>query len=149
MSQVAQFIDILLAVLLAGTIGLIAFKALDLWRPGLLGRPSVATRLGATELELDAGLELLEGWMTPLAVIAATAPFIGLVGTVIHIMDALRALGTVGAELSVISGPVVTALNATLVGLASAIPAAAAHSLMQRKLQVLENQQRRALAAAR
>lgn len=145
MSTVAFGIDLFLYGLLALTLATIAFKVLDLWLPALVGRPEPWARLGHTESSLDEGLEKLESGLTFLALVAAMAPFVGLAGTVIHIMDALRALGSAGADVSVISGPVVTALNATLVGLASAIPAAIAHGLMQRRLQLLENSQRRRL----
>lgn len=145
MSTVAFGIDLFLYGLLALTLATIAFKVLDLWLPALVGRPEPWARLGLTESSLDEGLEKLESGLTFLALVAAMAPFVGLAGTVIHIMDALRALGSAGADVSVISGPVVTALNATLVGLASAIPAAIAHGLMQRRLQLLENSQRRRL----
>lgn len=143
MTQIAQYIDVLLYALVAVTVGLILYKTLDLWWPRALGRQVHAVRLGQDDRAIEEGLESLESGLTALAVIASTAPFVGLAGTVIHIMDALRVLGTAGAELSLISGPVVTALNATLVGLASAIPAAAAHAVMLRRLQVLENRQRR------
>lgn len=143
MSTVAFVIDLFLYGLVALTVSVILFKTLDLWLPALLGRAEPWARLGNTEASIDEGLEKLESGLTFLALVAAMAPFVGLAGTVIHIMDALRALGSAGADVSVISGPVVTALNATLVGLASAIPAAIAHGLMQRRLQLLENAQRR------
>lgn len=145
MTQVGFYIDLSLYALFAVTVALIVYKVLDLWAPSMLGRVGHAERLGSDEQSLDLGLERLESGIAVLSVIAATAPFVGLAGTVIHIMDALRAMGSAGADVSVISGPVVTALNATLVGLASAIPAAVAHALMVRRLQVLEGRQRRLL----
>jgi biopolymer transport protein ExbB/TolQ len=148
MTTVGLIIDYFLYALVAVTLGLTLYKTVELWAPELMGRPSHAELLGRTELSLDEGLERLEGGLTFLATVATIAPFIGLAGTVVHIMDALRALGSAGADVAVISGPVVTALKATLVGLASAIPAAIAHSLMVRRVQVLENRQRRALASA-
>jgi biopolymer transport protein ExbB/TolQ len=146
MTTVGLTIDYFLYALVAVTLGLSLYKAVELWAPTLMGRQAHAEALGRTERSIDEGLERLEAGLTFLAVIAAMAPFVGLAGTVVHVMDALRALGSAGADVAVISGPVVTALKATLVGLASAIPAAVAHSLMVRRVQVLENRQRRALA---
>jgi biopolymer transport protein ExbB/TolQ len=146
MTTVGLTIDYFLYALVAVTLGLSLYKAVELWAPTLMGRQAHAEALGSTERSIDEGLERLEAGLTFLAVIAAMAPFVGLAGTVVHVMDALRALGSAGADVAVISGPVVTALKATLVGLASAIPAAVAHSLMVRRVQVLENRQRRALA---
>lgn len=148
MNTVGIAIDFLLYALVALTLALIVYKSLDLWMPTWLGKRPHAEQLGTTATTFDEGMERLESWLTLLGLTAAIAPFIGLAGTVIHIMDALRAMGSAGADVSVISGPVVTALNATLVGLASAIPAAVAHGAMTRRLQVIENRQRRLFAAA-
>lgn len=57
-----------------------------------------------------------------LATIVATAPFIGLSGTVYHIIQALKQMNGSVTDISVISGPISTALYSTLWGLASAIP---------------------------
>lgn len=143
MTAIEPVIDYALYLLFALTMALVVYKTLDLWMPSLLGRADFSQQLGPDEASLDLGMEQLEAGLTLLALLAVITPFIGLAGTVIHIMAALRAMGTAGADVSVISGPVVTALNATLVGLASAIPAASAHALMSRRLQVLENRQRR------
>ncbi len=143
MKTLAFSLDAALYVLLALTVLLIVYKSLDLLRPSVLGKPAPSERLGRTDAEISAGMEELESWLTALAVIASAAPFIGLVGTVMHIIEALRNMGMGVADMSLVSGPIATALNSTLVGLASAIPAAIAHALFQRRLQVLENRQRR------
>lgn len=141
MKNFAQFLDYVLVALSFFTYLAITYKALDLYLPRWLGKPSFAQRLGASDTELAKGMQGLESWMTFLAVVASTAPFIGLVGTVLHIMDALRAMGGV-ADIKIISGPIATALNATLIGLSSAIPAAVAYAFYQRRLQVIENNHR-------
>jgi len=148
MNTAGTLIDLLLYAMLALTLALILYKTLDLWFPALVGRPSFDKQLGGTSGSLDAGIERLESGMVALAAMGSAAPLVGLVGTVIHIMDALRALGSAGADVTVISGPIVTALNATLVGLACAIPAVIAHGLMSRRLQLLENRHQRQRALA-
>lgn len=148
MNYAAQILDYSLYILLCGTVVLVAFKVMDLWFPERMGKRAIAARMGEGECSLSEALDELESGLSVLAVIAATAPFVGLAGTVIHIMEALRGMGISGADFGVVSGPIVTALNATLFGLASAVPAAAAHALMQRRIQLLENAHRRVLRRA-
>ena len=138
MKTIASSLDMLLYAMVALTVALIVYKVIDLWLPRLLGRKPFALRVHAGSDEVSDEIERLEGGMAFVAVIASAAPFVGLAGTVLHIMEALRGMG-LNADMMLISGPIATALNSTLVGLASAIPAAAAYSLMQRRLQVLQN----------
>lgn len=147
MNSLAFSVDLALYALCFLTLVLIIYKSLDLLKPQWLGKASVEQRLGQTPLELSAAMEELESWMTALALVASAAPFVGLVGTVMHIIEALRNMGAGTADMTLIGGPIATALNSTLVGLASAVPAAIAHALLQRKLQVVENTQRRKLEA--
>jgi biopolymer transport protein ExbB/TolQ len=144
MSQLAVLIDYLLYGLVMLSVSLIVFKVIDLWLPSLIGRDE-ENRLGATHEDLLEGVEQLEEGLTLLAVIASAAPFIGLSGTVMHIIEAMRAMGNASADIGLITGPISTALNATLIGLASAIPAAVAHALFQRKIQVAYNRRLREL----
>lgn len=134
-------IDYFLYALVALTSAMILYKALHLWAPGLLGRKLGTTPTGNA---LDEHIESLEGGLTLLAVIAGSAPFVGLAGTVMHIMDALSRLASASIDISLISGPIATALNSTLIGLCSAVPALVAYNLMQRRIQVLTNRLRRA-----
>jgi len=146
MKDIALYLDYFLVAMVALTIGLILYKALELWAPKLVFRPSLTERVGNDRSKLDEAIEVLEAGVPMLAVIASTAPFVGLAGTVMHIMEALRAMSGVGVDITVISGPIATALNSTLVGLASAVPAAVAYNLMQRKLQLMHNRKLRELA---
>jgi len=74
-----------------------------------------------------------------LATIGATAPFVGLLGTVWGIYLALVTM-TGDAQISIdrISGPVGEALVMTAAGLAVAIPAVLAYNLMGRRVAQLE-----------
>ena len=69
-----------------------------------------------------------------LATTGATAPFIGLFGTVVGIYRALIKIGTAGqASISTIAGPVGEALIMTALGLVVAVPAVMAFNWLQRR----------------
>lgn len=70
------------------------------------------------------GTAHLESDLSLLATIASTAPFIGLLGTVLGIYDALITISAKGtASLDTVAAPVGEALIMTALGLAVAIPA--------------------------
>ncbi|KZS22657.1 biopolymer transporter ExbB [Wohlfahrtiimonas chitiniclastica] len=78
-----------------------------------------------------------ENGVTALAAVSATAPFVGLFGTVWGIYHALIEIGSTGAgTIDKVAGPVGEALIMTGVGLAVAIPAVLAHSWVTRRNQV-------------
>jgi biopolymer transport protein ExbB/TolQ len=133
---IAAFIDYFSYVLFAITLALIAFKIIELWFPIVLKNPPLRVRYQYASVEFEEFAEDLEKGLVLLAVIAGTAPFVGLMGTVLHIIAALSKVST-SLDTAIISGPIATALNATLVGLASAVPAAAAHSLFSRRIEVI------------
>lgn len=71
-------------------------------------------------------------WM--LSVIASTAPFIGLFGTVVSILETFSGLGQSGsASLGVIAPAISEALVATATGIFVAIPAYSANLFLRRK----------------
>lgn len=77
-------------------------------------------------VKLEAGLSLL-------ASIGATAPFVGLLGTVWGIYHALSAVAASGAmQIDQIAGPVGEALIMTALGLVVAIPAVLAYNAFNR-----------------
>ena len=73
--------------------------------------------------------------LTMLAIIASTAPFIGLFGTVVEILEAFSKLGEGGsrASLDVIAPIISKALIATAAGILTAIPAYSFHLFLKRK----------------
>lgn len=74
----------------------------------------------------------LAGGLPFLASVGATAPFIGLLGTVIGIYRALIAIGLSGsASLDKVAGPVGEALIMTAIGLLVAVPAVLAYNWLQ------------------
>jgi biopolymer transport protein ExbB/TolQ len=89
-----------------------------------------AARLAVTECAAEArrGLPLL-------ASVAATAPFIGLFGTVWGIMNAFTAIAASGnTSLAAVAPGIAEALFATALGLVAAIPAALAYNRLSAML---------------
>ncbi len=74
-------------------------------------------------------MERLERWMTFLASVGATAPFIGLFGTVWGIMHSFSAIAAMhNTSLAVVAPGIAEALFATAIGLVAAIPAVLAYN---------------------
>ena len=87
---------------------------------------------------LDEETTRLENGLTLLATVGATAPFVGLFGTVWGVYHALLAIGMSGAgTLDKVAGPVGEALIMTAAGLAVAIPAVIAYNAFNRGNRVL------------
>jgi biopolymer transport protein TolQ len=81
------------------------------------------------QLGISEELTKLERNLNWLATTASVAPFIGLFGTVIGVMNAFQALGDTGsASLRAVGPGISEALLATAVGLFAAIPAAMAYN---------------------
>ncbi len=76
----------------------------------------------------------LNGGLAFLATVGATAPFIGLFGTVVGIYRALIKIGAAGqASIDAVAGPVGEALIMTALGLVVAVPAVLAYNFLQRR----------------
>ncbi len=76
----------------------------------------------------------LGGGLAFLATVGATAPFIGLFGTVLGIYRALIKIGQAGqASIDKVAGPVGEALIMTALGLVVAVPAVLAYNFLQRR----------------
>ena len=88
---------------------------------------------------VDASTAQLQKGLTFLASTGATAPFIGLFGTVWGIYHALTAIGISGqASIDKVAGPVGEALVMTAAGLAVALPAVLAYNLLGRAAAQME-----------
>jgi biopolymer transport protein ExbB len=108
--------------------------ALALDDPALLTGTRDRTRLLLERIEAGAALRLRAGTGV-LGSIAATAPFIGLFGTVFGIMNSFIAIADSGTtSLAVVAPGIAEALLATAIGLAAAIPAVLIHNLLSRRL---------------
>jgi biopolymer transport protein ExbB len=87
---------------------------------------------------LDEETTELESGLTVLATIGATAPFVGLFGTVWGVYHALVAIGASGSGmLDKVAGPVGEALIMTGIGLAVALPAVMGYNWLTRANRVL------------
>jgi len=76
----------------------------------------------------------LQGGLTFLASVGSTAPFIGLVGTVWGILEALISIGVAGQmSIDKVAGPVGEALIMTAIGLVVAVPAVLLYNLLVRR----------------
>lgn len=80
----------------------------------------------------------LSGWLRPIEVIASLAPLIGLLGTVLGMIEAFQAMEAAGKNVdpSVLSGGIWQALLTTAVGLIVAIPAMVLHGWFERRLEL-------------
>jgi biopolymer transport protein ExbB len=88
---------------------------------------------------LHAVLQRLQSGQVLLATVGATAPFVGLLGTVWGIYHALMGISGAGqVSIDQISGPVGEALIMTAAGLAVAIPAVIAYNVLGRWLGRIE-----------
>jgi biopolymer transport protein ExbB len=81
----------------------------------------------------DAVVSSMQSGLPVLASVGATAPFVGLFGTVIGIYHALIAIGVAGqASIDKVAGPVGEALIMTAIGLAVAVPAVLGYNILLR-----------------
>ena len=88
----------------------------------------------------DQEVSLLEEKLAFLATTGSTAPFIGLLGTVVGIMTSFRAISNAGsASLATVAPGISEALFATAVGLFAAIPAVMAYNYMLNEVRRHEN----------
>jgi len=83
----------------------------------------------AMDLALTREMERLESRLGFLASVGASAPFIGLFGTVVGIMTSFQAIaGSKSTNLAVVAPGIAEALLATAIGLLAAIPAVIAYN---------------------
>lgn len=76
-----------------------------------------------------------------LATISSSAPFIGLLGTVVGIIDAFYSIGSQGtASIAVVAPGISAALVATACGLFAAIPALMAYNVFRNKTRIIRQE---------
>jgi len=89
----------------------------------------------------DEEVSQMESQLSVLATTGSTAPFIGLLGTVIGIMTSFQDIAKSGsASLSVVAPGISEALFMTAVGLFAAIPAVVFYNFLVNKIKKFENQ---------
>jgi biopolymer transport protein ExbB/TolQ len=112
------------------------------------GRDPVASLELVTSALRDSISEMLiqlKGGLGFLATIGSTAPFIGLFGTVVGIINAFRSIAATGSGgMSVVSGGIAEALVSTALGIFVAIPAVVAFNHFTGKIETFHVQMNRA-----
>ena len=107
--------------------------------PGLARQVDAGDWLSQNIVHSVAGLQMRsqEG-LSVLATVGATAPFVGLFGTVWGIYNALVTIGVSGqASIDTVAGPVGEALIMTALGLAVAVPAVLGYNWLVRRNRVI------------
>jgi biopolymer transport protein ExbB len=80
----------------------------------------------------------MQGGVAFLASVGSTAPFVGLIGTVWGILDALIAIGVAGQmSIDKVAGPVGESLMMTALGLFAAVPAVLLYNYLVRRNKVI------------
>lgn len=109
---------------------------------------SMSERLGGIEnveraLHRAASAQIteLEAQVPFLGTVGATAPFVGLFGTVVGILNAFNEIADKGnATLSTVAAPIGNALFATAAGLFAAIPAVVAYNSFVSRIRVFDTE---------
>ena len=104
--------------------GLIEFQLDSVRSSGLSGQDLVEAARRAIERETLITYSDFKKGVGTLATIATTAPFIGLFGTVVGIINAFRGMSSGAGGIAAVSGGIAEALVTTALGLFVAIPAA-------------------------
>src|SRR5579872_4655375 len=119
------------------TAGLLEFKAHGM-SSEISGETVEASRRALERTEAIVHAELKRG-LSALATIGSTAPFVGLFGTVIGILNAFKKISTEqSAGLASVAGGISEALVTTAVGLLVAIPAVWAYNYFTNKVEAFD-----------
>lgn len=96
--------------------------------PGETARRQLQERIARVmDVTIDREMQRVERYMTFLASVGATAPFVGLFGTVWGIMNSFQSIAaTANTSLAVVAPGIAEALFATALGLVAAVPAVVA-----------------------
>jgi biopolymer transport protein ExbB len=94
----------------------------------------------ALQRAVDAVNSQISGGLTFLATVGSVAPFVGLFGTVMGILNALIAIGIAGqASIDRVAGPVGEALIMTALGLFVAVPAVLGYNWLLRRNKLIQD----------
>ncbi len=117
-----------------GYLGRVIGAGLQAYRITAMGKPDLVFESVARALERQAGRESqnLKRGIAVLATVASTAPFIGLLGTVMGIINAFQSMAASGSGgLGTVSAGIAEALITTAIGLGVAILAVVAYNALQ------------------
>ncbi len=112
-------------------------RAVRVAMSGLLARHSEETIREETTRIANEELNDLRRYLRPLELIATLSPLLGLLGTVIGMIEAFQSLQASGTQVdpSILSGGIWQALLTTAVGLSVAIPATLAHGWLESRVE--------------
>ena len=103
----------------------------------VLGQADAAEMEGAREAALTGVAHDLETYLTALGIIALISPLLGILGTVVGMIDGFTSVVSASGETAALAGGISTALVTTAAGLSIAIPTLVAHRLLLRKVDSL------------
>jgi biopolymer transport protein ExbB len=128
MEQLKTLVELgVIGLLLALSVGALAVSV-ERWR--FIGAVDIARYASRVRLEADLTRHL--NWI---GTIAANAPYLGLLGTVLGIMLTFQSLGASGdMDVKTIMTGLALALKATAVGIGVAIPCVAMNNLLRRRV---------------
>lgn len=105
---------------------------------GMTGATGMLGVRHALDMAWSKQMDQYGGYLSFLATVGATAPFIGLFGTVWGIIDAFQNIGlTQNTSLATVAPGIAEALVATAFGLLAAIPAVIAYNAFSAKMKAL------------
>lgn len=117
-----------------GYLGRVIRAGLQAYKTTSIGKPDLVFESVARALERQAQREaqVLKRGIPVLATVASTAPFIGLLGTVMGIINAFQSMAASGSGgLGTVSAGIAEALITTAIGLGVAILAVVAYNYLQ------------------
>ncbi|MDQ7003142.1 MAG: protein TolQ [Ghiorsea sp.] len=107
---------------------------------GMTGATGMLGVRHALDMAWSKQMDKYGGYLSFLATVGATAPFIGLFGTVWGIIDAFQNIGlTQNTSLATVAPGIAEALVATAFGLLAAIPAVIAYNTFSAKMKALNS----------
>ena len=113
-----------------------AARVMDTAMQGLMAQhPESMIREEVTRIAKN-HIERLRSWLRALELVASLSPLLGLLGTVLGMIEAFQRLETAGNQVdpALLSGGIWQALLTTAVGLIVAIPALVAHQWLDRRV---------------
>lgn len=122
--QIADVVDNLLKILLLFSMAVIIYKIVILYCHSLL---NISFKKGTKKSDFVVTYKKAKEGMVFLSTMVSVSPFIGLAGTILHIIKALQSIGS-AVDIAIITGPVSTALISTLLGLSISIPCLIAYN---------------------
>lgn len=95
---------------------------------------SKGASIKVARMAINVRANYLERWLPFLGTTAYMSPFIGLVGTVLHIIVALSLLSNSSLDIRIIANPISQALWYTLAGIVPAIVAGISYNLLTHRV---------------